>query len=112
MIFNSIKINTDQAFVVASFPNLEHADMNYLHQAVYSSDAFVKELAHNSVGYAVDTFDSVPYFVLVPFDGDDSLDTCHAFVPHAFVMLDTVPFSVLDIYTEKHLIYSHDTQNI
>lgn len=87
---------------MASFPNLEHGDMNcwrpsHLHRAVYNFDALVMELDHNFAVDAVDTFDSVPYFALVPFDGDDSLDTCFAFVPHAFVMLDTVTFFVSDI---------------
>lgn len=67
--------------------------MNCLHPVVCNSDASALELDHNFVGYAVDTSDSVPYFELMPFDGDDSWDTCcHAFGPHAFVVLDTVTF--------------------
>lgn len=89
---------------MASFLNLEHEDMNYwrpwlhLHRAVCNSDALEKELDHSFVDYAVGTFDLVPYSVLVPSDGDDSLDTCHAFVRHAFVMLDKVTSAALDTY--------------
>lgn len=73
--------------------------MNYLRPAVYNSGALVLKLAHNFVGYAVDTFDLVPYFVQVPFDGDDSWGTyCPVFVPHAFVMWDTVTFFDSDNY--------------
>lgn len=68
------------------------------HRAECNSDASPMELVHSFAGYVADTFDSVPYFVLVPFDGDDSLGTCFAFVPHAFVMLDTVKCAAFDIY--------------
>lgn len=88
---------------MASFRNLEHEDMKCLrplhsHWAECNSDASPKELDHSFAGCAADTFDWVPCFVLVPFDGDDSLGTCFAFVPHAFVMLDTVKCAAMDIY--------------
>lgn len=100
----SIKENrTYQVVVVASFRNWEHEDMNcwqplHLRQAECNSDASPMGSGHSFAGYAVDTFDSVPYFVLVPFGGDGSLDTYFAFVPHAFVTLDTVKYAAFDIY--------------